>query len=68
VWQKGIKLITVNASIEYKHECFLFDEIAIDVKVANLKRMSLEIIFAYSNKKTGQLMAIGRQRIAFADP
>lgn len=68
VWQSGIKLITVNAQTEYKHEAFLFDEILIDIKITNVRKMSLELIFTYKNEKTGQLIAIGREKLAFGDP
>jgi len=67
VWQSGIKLITVEALMEYKHESFLFDEILIEIKIANVKNMSLDLMFIFTNKKTGQLIGNGKEKIAFAD-
>jgi YbgC/YbaW family acyl-CoA thioester hydrolase len=68
IWQAGLKLITVNANIDYKHETFLFDDIQIKVQTSNLKNMSIELVFTYSNKNTGVLVAEGRQKIAFGSP
>ncbi len=65
--KSGLKLITVHASIDYKHEAFLFDEILIAVFVANVKKASLDLIFNYRNKATKQLLATGSQTIAFGD-
>lgn len=67
IWKSGLKLITAQASIEYKHEAFLFDEILIAIYIANVKKMSLELIFTYVNKKTGKLLATGKETIAFGD-
>lgn len=67
IWKSGLKLITVNASMDYKKETFLYDEVSIEVKIANIKHMSLELLFRYINKKNDALIALGKQCIAFAD-
>lgn len=66
--QSGIKFITVNASAEFKHEAVLYDQILIDIKTADIKKMSLELIFTFTNKRTDQLIAVGREKLAWADP
>ncbi|MDH5744866.1 MAG: hypothetical protein OEZ52_15085, partial [Candidatus Aminicenantes bacterium] len=43
------------------------DEILIKVNTSNIKKTSLDLIFTYTNKKTNQLVAEGRQKLAFAD-
>jgi len=65
--EAGLRIITVEAAIEYKHESHLFDVIQIEVVPYNVKRMTFELAFKFLNKQTGQLIADGRQRIAFAD-
>jgi YbgC/YbaW family acyl-CoA thioester hydrolase len=67
IWNSGLKIITVNASIEYKQEAYLFDEISIEIKLSNLKQASAEMAFTFVNKLTGKLLASGLQKIAFAD-
>lgn len=67
LWASGIKLITCDASVKYKQEAILFDEVLIEVAIDNLKNMSLELIFTYTRKQDGALLAKGRQKIAFAD-
>ena len=63
----GTKLITVHAWIKYEHETHLFDEIVIKVRTTSLKRMTMELGFTYVNKQTAQVLAIGGQKLAFAD-
>ena len=65
--KSGLKLITAHASVDYKQEAFLYDEILITIHITNVKRMSLELIFNYTNKNNGKLLAIGKEKIAFAD-
>jgi len=67
ILQLGVKMITVEAYLHFIQETFLFDEILIDVKTSNIKKASLDLIFTYTNKKTNQLIAKGRQKLAFAD-
>lgn len=65
--KSGTRLITVEASMEYKHEALLFDQITISVKPQNVKRLGFDLSFTFTNKATQQIIGVGRQRIAFAD-
>lgn len=67
ILQAGVKMITVEAYLHFIQETFLYDEILIDVKTSNIKKASLDLIFTYTSKKTNQLIAKGRQKLAFAD-
>lgn len=67
ILQLGVKMITVEAYLHFIQETFLYDEILIDVKTSNIKKASLDLIFTYTSKKTNQLIAKGRQKLAFAD-
>lgn len=67
ILQLGVKMITVEAYLHFIQETFLYDEILIDVKTSNIKKASLDLIFTYTSKKTNQLVAKGRQKLAFAD-
>ena len=68
ILQAGTKLITVHAWIKYEHESHLFDEILIKVQTVSLKKMSMELGFTFVNQRSGQVIAIGGQKLAFADP
>jgi len=68
LFQNGYKLITVNASTEYKSSSYLYDEILIEVSMANIKHLSVQLIFKMINKNTKQLIALGSQKIALANP
>ena len=65
--QLGIKFITLEASVKYHRELTLFEEVIIKVIPDNIKLTTFELIFTYLNKKTGQLVAEGRQKIGFVD-
>ncbi|MCM8782027.1 MAG: acyl-CoA thioesterase [Candidatus Omnitrophica bacterium] len=65
--QSRIKLVTIEAYIKYHHEVTLFDEVIIKVKPDNIQIATFNLIFTYLNKKTGQLVAEGRQKIGFVD-
>ena len=67
ILQSGVKIITIEAYLRFIQETFLYDEILIDVKTSNIKKASLDLIFTYTSKKTNQLIAKGRQKLAFAD-
>jgi len=63
----GIKFVTIEASIKYNKETIVFDEVLIKVKAENFKVTMLDLIFTYVNKKTGELVALGKQKIGFVD-
>ncbi|MCM8782768.1 MAG: thioesterase family protein [Candidatus Omnitrophica bacterium] len=64
-WSSGIRLITVDAFVEYINEARLFDQIEIEMTTKNIKKASLEMWFAYKNKLNGQLLAKGKQTLTF---
>lgn len=66
IMKAGIKLITVNASIDYYHETTLYDNIVIKVHGENIKTATFDLVFNFYDKNTTRLIASGRQRIAFA--
>ena len=68
IMQSGTKLITVHAWLRYESETHLFDEVLIKVQTTVLKKMSMELSFTYVNKQTGQRIATGSQKLAFAGP
>jgi len=63
----GYRLLTVEASLEYKGEAKLYDEVEITVMVGWIKRASAELKFVFSNAETGKTIAVGKQIIASAD-
>ncbi len=65
--QSGTKLITVHSWIKYEQEAFVFDEILIKIRTVSLRKMSMELSFTYLNKNTEKILAIGGQKLAFAD-
>ena len=68
IMKSGTKLITVHSWIKFEHETYLFDEVLIKVQTVSLKKMSMELGFTYVNKQTEETIAIGGQKLAFADP
>ncbi len=67
ILRSGTKLITVHAWLKYEHESHVFDEISIHIRTISLKKMSMELEFTYINEATGKIIAIGGQKLAFAD-
>lgn len=67
ILSSGIRLITANAWMVYHSECRLFDEVKIEVKTSNLKGLSLELVFTFTNETTGKLSGRGGEKLAFAD-
>ena len=63
----GIKLVTIEASMQYKKEVTLFDEVQVRLRVDNIKVATFELFFTYINKKTSDIIATGKQKIGFAD-
>lgn len=71
VLSSGIILVTKAASVDYMESVRLFDEVIIELTIANIKKYSFEIIFKYYIKrlmddpKTKGLAAIGKEKICF---
>ncbi len=63
----GTKLITVHSWIKHEHESYVFDEVIIGVRTTSLKKMSMELSFEFVNINTRKIIAIGGQKLAFAD-
>jgi len=61
------KMITIEASVNYKSEANVFDDILIKIEVANIKLTTYELHFSYFNKKSNNLIATGKQKIGFTD-
>ena len=60
----GLRLLTVEASVEYKREARLFDEIEVGIQVPWIKRTNFELAFTFINTTRGELLAVGKQIIA----
>jgi len=60
-------MITANTPVVCKQHIFIFDIDKINVRVENIKRMSLDLYYEYKNGKANQLVAFGKQKIVFAD-
>lgn len=67
IFRSGIKFVTIEAFVKYNKESLVFDDIVIKVRAENFKTTTLDLIFTYLNKKTGDLIAKGRQKIGFVD-
>lgn len=65
--KSGIRLVTIEASIQYKKEATLFDQVLIKLKVDNLKISTFDLIFTYVNRNTNEVIAVGKQKIGFTD-
>ncbi|NKE70915.1 acyl-CoA thioesterase [Candidatus Manganitrophus noduliformans] len=63
----GYRLLTVEASLEYKGEAKLYDEVEITITVGWIRRASAELKFIFSNAETGSTIAVGKQIIASAE-
>ena len=63
----GIRLVTIRAAVEFKHEVFLYDDLEIGLKVGAVKQSSSDLIFTYRRKKDNSVFALGYQTVAFAD-
>lgn len=64
---RGIKLVTIEAHIKYHSEVTLFDEVVIKVRPDKIKTTTFNLTFTYINKKTGDIVAAGEQKIGFVD-
>ena len=67
LFKSGIKFVTIEASIKYYKEITIFNEILIKVKAENFKITTFDLVFTFTNKKTKQLIATGKQKIGFVD-
>lgn len=63
---EGVKYITIAASINYKKESLLFDDIQITVEPRRVSLTTVELIFTYINMTRKEVIAIGKQKIGFS--
>lgn len=64
-FRSGLRIITLAATMEYKSELDLYDEIEIEVRTGNIRKASFELFFYFFNKRTSSLVAKGSQRLVF---
>jgi YbgC/YbaW family acyl-CoA thioester hydrolase len=64
LFSAGLRLLTVEASAEYKREAKLYDEIEVGIDVPWMKRTNFQLGFTFVNRKTDELLAVGKQIIA----
>lgn len=65
--KSGTRIITVEAKIQFKSQFVLFDRVTIEVTVKAIRTANIELLFLYRKKGTGELAAIGTQRLAFTN-
>ncbi len=65
--QTGIKLITAEAHMQYRHETVLLDKVIIKLKLGRVRRTSAELLFTFRDKSTNRLIGEGNQIVVFAD-
>jgi acyl-CoA thioesterase FadM len=63
--QSGIIIKTLEASMQYKKDAYLFDQIVIEVKPFNVNLASYELSFIFRNKKSNEIIGIGHEKIAY---
>ena len=68
ILKSGVRIITLEAQLNFRNQLFLFDEVLIEVRTRNVRTASLELVFIYRNKKTDQVVADGYQKLSFSDP
>jgi len=62
---RKITMVTIEASMKFKKEALLFDEVAIEVKIAKPKITTFELIFIFTNKRSKEILGEGSQKIGF---
>jgi len=67
ILRSGIRIVTKNAWMVFQKECRLFDNVEIQVRTANLKPMSLELIFTFKNKASGAMVGYGGEKLVFVN-
>lgn len=63
----SVKLITIEASMSYKKDSFLFEDILIKIAVENIKATTFGLQFTFLNKKLAEIISTGKQKIGFTD-
>ncbi|GEM_PF-695262 len=63
----GIHIITAEASLKFKNQLRLFDDVLINVKVRRIQTSYLELGFEFRNRVTDMLIATGHQILTFSN-
>lgn len=64
---QNVKVLTLEASLEFKNETRMFDEVIIKIKPTNPKITTFDLKTTFINKNTKQLIAEGKQKLGFTD-
>ncbi len=64
---KRITMVTIEASMKFRKEALLFDDVMIEVSIAKPKITTFELLFIFTNKKSGEILGEGRQKIGFVN-
>ena len=61
------RIVTAEASVTYRQELFLYDPVAIEIHIMGLTKASVVLRFTYRNARTGEVAAVGLQKLVFTD-
>lgn len=67
LFEAGIKMLTLEASIKIKGESHLYDKMYIEVYPERIRPSSLNLVFEFYSDANHKLVGKGEQRIAFVD-
>jgi len=67
IMSRPIEMITRSCSVNFLDHLYFGDEVLIKVSTKQVLPASFVMVFHYLNKTTNKLVAIGEQKIAFAD-
>jgi len=62
---ESFRIMTVEASVRYRRELLLYEQVAIEIRFTDLTRASVGLRFTYHNAETGVVVAEGFQRLVF---
>ena len=65
--KSGIKMITVEAEHKYLSETRFTDRIEIRLKLGKVRHASAELLFTFTNRRSGRVVGRGRQIVTFAN-
>jgi YbgC/YbaW family acyl-CoA thioester hydrolase len=63
----NLLIATLSASVNFKKEARLFDTILIEVWIKRMTKATIELNFLYKKEKTGEIIATGKQKVAFVN-
>ena len=65
IYESGLKLVTLEASMRFTGELNLMDELHIEIYPSKITITTIELHFSFKKNKTESLIAEGHQRIGF---